>query len=105
MRIARHAVAGDLAVNRRTAVLRVFQLLDHEDAGAFADDEAVAIQVPWTRGALWLIVAQRERAHRSETANRELADHGLAAAGKHDVVVIALDYFEGVADGVGARRA
>ena len=39
------AVAEQLGVDRRAALLCVFELLEHEYAAALADDEAVAIGV------------------------------------------------------------
>ena len=41
------AVAGDLTVNPRAARLGVLEGLQHDDAGAFAHDEAVAVGVEW----------------------------------------------------------
>ena len=73
VRVARHPVAGELAVDRRAAVLRVLELLEDEDARAFAHHEAVAVQVPRTRGALRLVVARRERAHGREAADARAA--------------------------------
>ena len=40
------AVAGEFGVNVRAALFGVLQLFDDDDAGAFAHDEAVAIDVP-----------------------------------------------------------
>ena len=52
VRVARHAVADDLGVDPRAAAPRVLELLEDQDAGAFADDEAVAILVERPAGAL-----------------------------------------------------
>ena len=41
-----HAVADDLGEDRGAAPLGEFQFLEHQDAGAFADHEAVAVLVP-----------------------------------------------------------
>src|SRR5690606_34550277 len=46
--IAGQAIAGQLGIDFRTAPLRMFQLLDHEDGGTFAHDEAIAIAIEGT---------------------------------------------------------
>ena len=52
IRVGRHAVADQLGVDARAARLRVLELLEDQDAGALADDEAVAILVERPAGAL-----------------------------------------------------
>ena len=44
------AVADDLAVDAGAARLGVLELLEHDDAGAAGDDEAVAVLVIGARG-------------------------------------------------------
>src|SRR5687768_5730661 len=104
-RVAGHAVAGDLAVDRRAARESMLALLDDQHARAFAHDEAVALRVPRTRRALRLVVPRRERTHRREAADRERGDHCLAAAGEHHVCFIALNDLVRVADRMRTRRA
>ena len=48
--VARHAVAEDFGIDLGAACLGVFVFLDHDDAGAFAHDEAVAILIIGARG-------------------------------------------------------
>src|SRR5687768_18257936 len=60
-RVAGHAVAGDLAVDRRAARESMLALLDDQHARAFAHDEAVALRVPRTR---------RSEEHTSELQSR-----------------------------------
>ena len=47
--VAGHAVTGHLRIDLRAALPRVFQFLQHQDAGALAHHEAVAILVPRPR--------------------------------------------------------
>ena len=46
MRIGGEPVAGELAVDLRAARFRMLELLDDDNARAFAHDEAVAIAIP-----------------------------------------------------------
>ena len=50
VRVARHPVADELGVDPRAALLRGLHLLEDDQAGALADDEAVAVPVPGARG-------------------------------------------------------
>ena len=45
IRIGRVAVADQLAIDARTARLRVFQFLEHDNRGTLAHDEAIAAEV------------------------------------------------------------
>ncbi len=76
-----------------------------ENAGAFADDEAVALGVEGAAGALRLVIARGERAHGGESADAHGSDGGFGAAADHDVGIAAVDDAEGVADGVGGSGA
>src|SRR5207248_9842229 len=69
VRVARHAVAGDFAVDPRAAGDGALALFDNDDAGPFAHYESVALQVPGPRGVLGIVVAGRQRAHRGESAD------------------------------------
>ncbi len=60
--IARQAVADDLGVDAGAARLRVLEFLEHDDAGALAHDEAVAVAVLGARGACRLVVEARSTA-------------------------------------------
>ena len=56
------AVAEDFAVDRGAALLGVFVVFEHDHRGAFAEDEAVAVEVERARGLLWLgVVVRRGR--------------------------------------------
>src|SRR5205823_8428047 len=97
VRVRRGAVADDLAIDVRAALLRGLQLLEDQDAGALGDDEAVAPGVERPRRARRLLVARRERAHGVEAADAERRDGRLAAAGEHGVAVAALNRAHGLA--------
>ena len=100
-----HTVADNFGENIRAAFLGDFEGFENHDAGAFADDEAVAVGVEGAAGVFRVIVAGGERAHGGESADAHGGDGGFGAAGDHDVGGAALDNFEGVADGVGRRGA
>ena len=101
IRVARHSVADDLGENRRAAALGEFQLFENQDAGAFADDEAVAVLVPGAGGLRGLVVALREGAHGGKSADAHGRDAGFGAAADHDVGIAVLDEAERIADGSG----
>ena len=61
VRIGAHAEAGQFAVDSGTARLGVFELLQNQHAGTFAQHEAVAILVPGTARGRRIVVARRER--------------------------------------------
>ena len=103
--VAAHAVAGQLGVDVRAASLRVLQLLEHQHAGAFTDDEAVAVDVERPRRALGIFVVRAQRARGGEPGNADRADRRLAAAGEHDVGRAVADEPPAVADGVGGGGA
>ena len=46
IRVGAHSVPGELAIDTRTARLRVLVFLQHQDPGALAQHEAVAVDVP-----------------------------------------------------------
>ena len=90
--VAGHAVADDLGIDLGAARLGVLELLEHDDAGALAHDEAVAVLVIGARGALGLVVeAGRERAAGGEAGDREAADRRFRAAGDHHVGIAERD--------------
>ena len=69
--VGAHAVADDLGEDVCAAGLGELELFEDEDAGAFADDEAVAVLVEGAAGAGGLVVARGEGAHGGESADRE----------------------------------
>ncbi len=71
--IGAHAVADNFGDDRRAALPGEFQLFQNQNPRAFADDEAVAILVPGTAGAMGIVVASGERAHGAEIRRRPWA--------------------------------
>src|SRR5437762_11348398 len=69
--IRRKSVAGELTINLRAALLRVFELFDNGNARALADDETVPVEIEWARRALRFVVALAERFHSGKSRSEE----------------------------------
>ena len=54
--VAGHAVAFHFAVDLRAAALGMFKLFEHDNTGALAHDETVAVFVIGSRRAMRLVV-------------------------------------------------
>ena len=100
VRVGGVAVADDFAINLRAALFGVFQFLQHDDARAFAHDEAVAFLVEGARGAFGIVVARAHGFHRAKAADADGHDGRFRAAGEHDLRVAHFDGAPGFADGV-----
>ncbi len=103
--VAAHPVADHLGQDGRAAALGHLQRLQDQDAGALADDEAVALGVERAAGALRLVVAGGQRPHGGEAAHAHRGDGGFGAAADHDVGVAPGDDLEAVAHRMGRGRA
>ena len=104
--IARHAIADDLGIDARAAPLGVLEILQHDDPGAFAHDEPVAILVVGARALRRRIVeARRERARRAKAGDGDPADRAFRATGDHHVGIAQRDQPAGIADRMRAGRA
>src|SRR5579871_376231 len=104
--VAGHAVTDDLGIDFGAARLGVLQLFEHEHAGAFAHDKAVAALVPRPRGGgRVVVVAGRQRPRRGKPGQPQPADRRLGAAAHHDVGIVEGDQPRRVADRVRAGRA
>ena len=98
-------IADQLAVDLGAARLCPLQLLEHDNAAAAGDDEAVAIGIEGPRGFLGrIVISRRQRRHRVEQ-HRQGPVQLLAAAGEDDVLLAELDQFCAVADAVRTGRA
>src|ERR1700690_2110214 len=75
-----HAVANKFGENRSATPTRVFELFENQNARAFAHHEAIAILIPGTAGAGWVVIADGKRAHRGESANAHGSNGGLGAS-------------------------
>ena len=103
--VGRRAVPDDFAVNFRAAFFGVFEFFEDEDAGAFAEDKAVASFIEGARGFFRLVVGRAESGEEVETGNAERVNHRVRAAGEHHVGFVAADKFGRFADRLGARGA
>ncbi len=80
-----HAGAGEAGVHLRAAGLRELLALEHQHAGALAEDEAVALLVVRAAGRLRLVVPLGQRAQLGEPGQRQRVHAGLRATGDDDV--------------------
>ena len=104
--VARQAVADHFGIDLGAARLGVLVLLEHDDAGALAHDEAVAVLVVGPRGLGRRVVeAGRQRAAGGEAGDRDAADRRFRAARHHHVGIAERDQARRVADRVRAGRA
>ena len=105
-RVGGRAVAHELGERRRAAGLRVLELLEHEDAGALADDEAIAARCRTgarpPAGSSFRVESARIAANPPIS---DLEDARLGAARQHDVGVVAADGLVRLADRVATGRA
>jgi len=85
-------------VDRRAALLGVLQFFEHQDAGAFAQDEAVALAVEGTRYLGSGPIGLAQSAQRGVGENQQRIDSAVGAAGEHEVGVVARDQAESFAD-------
>ena len=80
------------------------EAFEHQDCRAFGQDKAVPTAVKRPAGALRLVVACRQGAHRGKAADADRGDRGLGPAHQHHVSP-GPDHLHRVADGLGARGA
>jgi hypothetical protein len=79
--------------------------LQHEHAGALAEDEAVAALVVRPARPCDVVVAGRQRPHLGEAGERQRVDAGLGATGDDDVGPAVAQHLEGHREGLGAGGA
>src|SRR5205823_12014334 len=89
--VGAHAVADNLRHNRSAAPAGELELLENQDARAFPDYKAIAIDIKWPAGFLGSIVARRKSSHCREPAHAHGSDGRLGAAGDHYVGSAALN--------------
>ena len=78
---------------------------EYQHSGALADDEAVAVSVPWPGRRPGVGVPPRKRPQRREPAEGDRGDGGLRAAGEHDVGATQADLVRGAVEAVVGRGA
>src|SRR5205814_312629 len=103
--IRRKSVAGELTINLRAALLRVFELFDNGNARALADDETVTVAIEWARRALRFVVALAERFHCGKSGETKFDDRSFGTAGDKNIGVAEFNHAPRFADGVIGRRA
>src|SRR5205085_3882526 len=78
--VTRQAITNDLGIDLRTPRLRVLILLEHDDAGALAHDEAFAILVIGPARLLGAVVIRRvERSGLGKAGDPRRVDRVLVA--------------------------
>jgi hypothetical protein len=80
-------------------------LFQHQHAGAFADDKAVAAAVPGTRRRLRIVVARGQGTCSGKAAHAQRRDRGIGATGHHRVGIAVLDEPRRQPDAVQPRGA
>src|SRR5438876_1089417 len=80
-------------------------LLDHQRAGALADDEAIPIEVKRTAGGVGIVVAAGQRSAGVVAGHCEWRDARVRAAAHHGDGVAASNDLRRLADSVGAAGA
>ena len=96
------AVAGHFGVDAGAAALGVLQLFEDQHARAFAEDEAVAVQIERPRRLLRIVVVRRQGGEQVEAGDAERMDHAVRAAGEHEVGLAVADHLGRLADGLAA---
>src|SRR5438477_1371968 len=104
MGVRRKPVAGELTINFRAALLRMFELFDNRNARAFADYETVTVAIERAGRALGFIVALAERFHRGKSGETKFEDRSFGIAGDKNIGVAELNHAPRFADGVIGRR-
>src|SRR6266436_3148378 len=99
------SITGELTIDLRAALLRVFELFDNGNARAFADDETVAVPIERARRALRFVVALAERFHRGKTGETKFDDRSFGTAGDKNIGVAKFNHPPRFADGVIGSRA
>ena len=89
--VAGETIASQLAPNFSAARFGVLEFLDHHHSCALAHDEAVAVAIEGSRGALRFIVPRAQCFHCRKSTEADRDDGGFRAAGEEDVGVAKLD--------------
>src|SRR5438128_1336347 len=102
--VRRKSVAGKLAIDFRSALLRVFELFHNGNARAFTYDETVTVAIERARRALRFVVALAERFHRRKTGQTKFDDRRFGTAGHKNIGVAEFNHAPRFADGVIGSR-
>ena len=85
--IARQTIAGEFAVDLRTASHSVIIVFENEQATAFAHHETIAIHVKRTRSVSRIVVATGQGMHAVKATDTDLANRAFGATRQHYVGV------------------
>src|ERR1019366_5719964 len=85
------------------ALLRMFQLFEHQHAGALAHHKSIPLFVERPRGVAGIVIARAQRLHGAEPADADGHDRGLRPTGEDDLRIPHLDGAPGFAQGVVGR--
>ena len=105
VRVARDRSTCQFGVDARPASQSVLLGLQHDGARAFAQDEAVAVDIVGAGCPHRIVVALGQRLHGGEGGDGQRVDGGLGSAGDDHVGESRLKVVVGVDDGLGARGA
>src|SRR5947207_8066070 len=105
MRVRAQAVANELAIDFRVALFCALEFFDDDHARSLADDKAVAIAVPRSRGTFRLVVPRTYSLHCTEPGEPDRNDRCLGAAGEENIGVTKFDHAPGFANSVVRSRA
>ena len=104
--VARHAVADQLGIDLGAARLGVLVFFQHDDAGALAHDETVAVLVIGPRRCVGVSLKPVDSARTAANPAIEIRLTGDSAAARHhDVGIAQRDHPAGIADRMRAGRA
>src|SRR5205814_4454479 len=105
MGVAGAPATEQFGVNNGAPLASVFQLLEHDQSGALAKDEAIALFVERPTRPLWVVVAFGEGLGRNESTQAHSGESRLRAARDHDVGLAALHRVKRVGDRIGRGSA
>ena len=98
-------VTGQLGIDPRPAPAGRVPRFEDEQAGTFAEDEAVARGVEGAAGSLGRLVVRREGTQQTKTRQADRVDHGVEPPGEDVVGRAAPDQFHGHPDCLTPRGA
>ena len=99
------AIADELSERLHAPRQRVLELLEDQDSRPFGHDEPITAAIERPRRARRIVVAGRQRSHRTEPADERFEDARLGSACKHHVGIATANRLRGLADRVAAGRA
>src|SRR5687768_12905967 len=105
MRVGSDARPGKLAVDPGSTRLSMLQGLDDQDGGAFAQHEAVSVDVPWPRCPFRFIIAAAHGLHLGKAGNWQRMNDALSATYDGNVGAAKAQHVQAKRDRLVARCA